>query len=296
MARYREAVCRLCRREGQKLFLKGQRCFTEKCAIEKRNLFPGSTARPPRPRVVGYGLQLREKQKVRRIYGLLERQFRNYFEKAATREGHHGREPACDMLERRLDNVVYRAGPRRPRARRPGNWCCHGHIRVNGQKVNIPSYLVSVGRGDCAQGEDAPERHGARSAQTSRRARAPCPGWKWTARTSRPGGGAAEARRRADSADQRAADRRTVLEVTTGLRGTLASIVRMGSGCSAGRKEAHDVEGFSEAKALGGRTDTLTDKYGQFSAQPFERGSARPSATRCGACCSAPSKARPSPR
>ena len=143
MARHRDAVCRLCRREGQKLFLKGLRCFTEKCAIEKRNFVPGQHGQSRRAKVVGYGLQLREKQKVKRTYGLLERQFRNYFEKAVRMKGPSG-ENLIVMLERRLDNAVWRAGlaASRPQARQ---LVLHGHVRVNGKKVNIPSYLVSVG-------------------------------------------------------------------------------------------------------------------------------------------------------
>ena len=109
MARHREAVCRLCRREGQKLFLKGLRCFTEKCAIEKRNFVPGQHGQARRPKTTGYGLQLREKQKVKRTYGLLERQFRNYFHKAEKAKGPTG-ENLIVMLERRLDNVVNRSG------------------------------------------------------------------------------------------------------------------------------------------------------------------------------------------
>ncbi|HLE37992.1 MAG TPA: 30S ribosomal protein S4 [Candidatus Acidoferrales bacterium] len=144
MARHREAVCRLCRREGQKLFLKGLRCFTEKCAIEKRNFFPGQHGQSRRPKkLAGYGLQLREKQKVKRTYGLLERQFRTYFEKAARAKGPTG-ENLIVMLERRLDNVVWRIGLASSRSQ-ARQLVLHGHVRVSGKKVNIPSYLVSVG-------------------------------------------------------------------------------------------------------------------------------------------------------
>ena len=143
MARHRDAVCRLCRREGQKLFLKGLRCFTEKCAIEKRNFVPGQHGQSRRAKVVGYGLQLREKQKVKRTYGLLERQFRNYFEKAVHMKGPSG-ENLIIMLERRLDNAVWRAGLAASRAQ-ARQLVLHGHVRVNGKKVNVPSYLVSVG-------------------------------------------------------------------------------------------------------------------------------------------------------
>ena len=143
MARYREAVCRLCRREGQKLFLKGQRCLTDKCAIEKRNFPPGQHGKSRRPKPVGYGVQLREKQKVRRLYQILEDQFRNYFEKAARSKGVTG-ENLLLMLERRLDNVVYRLGWAASRAE-ARQLVRHGHIAVKGRKVSIPSYEVSVG-------------------------------------------------------------------------------------------------------------------------------------------------------
>ena len=143
MARYREAVCRLCRREGIKLFLKGERCFTEKCAIERRNFAPGQHGKERRPKLIGYGLQLREKQKVRRVYGVLETQFRNYFEKAEKQKGITG-EQLLVMLERRLDNLVYRMGLASSRAA-ARQLVRHGHVRVNGRKVNIPSYQASVG-------------------------------------------------------------------------------------------------------------------------------------------------------
>ena len=144
MARHREAVCRLCRREGQKLFLKGLRCFTEKCAIEKRNFVPGQHGQTRRAKkLVGYGLQLREKQKVKRTYGLLERQFRNYFEKAERMQGPTG-ENLIVMLERRLDNAIWRMGVASSRSQ-GRQFVLHGHVLVNGKKVNIPSYLVSVG-------------------------------------------------------------------------------------------------------------------------------------------------------
>ncbi len=145
MARYRDAVCRLCRREGGKLFLKGDRCYKPSCAIEKRGTQPpgqhGATAR--RKVLVGYGQQLREKQKVKRIYFILEKQFRNYFEKASRQKGITG-ENLLFLLERRLDNVVYRAGfsTSRRQARQLVN---HGHIQVNGKKVDIPSFQVKQG-------------------------------------------------------------------------------------------------------------------------------------------------------
>ena len=143
MARHRDAVCRLCRREAQKLFLKGLRCFTDKCAIEKRNFVPGQHGQSRRAKIAGYGLQLREKQKVKRTYGLLERQFRAYFHKAERAQGPTG-ENLIVMLERRLDSVVWRAGFASSRAQ-SRQFILHGHIKVNGRKVNIPSYLVAAG-------------------------------------------------------------------------------------------------------------------------------------------------------
>ena len=144
MARYREAVCRLCRREGTKLFLKGRRCLTDKCAIEKRNFAPGQHGKARRPKIVGYGLQLREKQKVRRFYGILEDQFRTYFEKAARMRGVTG-ENLLLMLERRLDNVTYRLGLAASRAQ-ARQLVRHGHIEVGGRKVDIPAFSVSPGQ------------------------------------------------------------------------------------------------------------------------------------------------------
>jgi small subunit ribosomal protein S4 len=144
LARYRESVCRLCRREGVKLFLKGQRCLTEKCAIERRNFPPGQHGKARRPKIVGYGLQLREKQKVRRLYGILEDQFRAYFEKAARMKGITG-ENLLLLLENRLDNVVYRLGLASSRAQ-ARQLVRHGHIEVSGRKVNIPSYQVAPGQ------------------------------------------------------------------------------------------------------------------------------------------------------
>ena len=144
MARYRDAVCRLCRREGQKLFLKGQRCLTDKCAIEKRNFPPGEHGKARRPKIVGYGIQLREKQKVRRFYQVLEDQFRTYFERAASRKGVTG-ETLLMMLEQRLDNVVYRLGLATSRAE-ARQLVRHGHIEVSGRKVSIPSFQVVPGQ------------------------------------------------------------------------------------------------------------------------------------------------------
>ncbi len=143
MARYTGAVCRLCRREGMKLFLKGGKCFTDKCPVEKRNFVPGQHGKDRKAKIVGYGLQLREKQKTKRIYFALEKQFRNYFEKAARAQGVTG-ELLLQQLERRLDNVAYRLGFATSR-RQARQLVRHGHIHVNGKKVNIPSFQVKVG-------------------------------------------------------------------------------------------------------------------------------------------------------
>ena len=143
MARYKDAVCRLCRREGTKLFLKGAKCFMDKCPVEKRNFPPGQHGKDRKPKIVGYGLQLREKQKAKRMYFAQESQFRNYFEKAASSKGVTG-EILLQQLERRLDSVVYRLGFAVAR-RQARQLVRHGHIAVNGRKVNIPSFQVSVG-------------------------------------------------------------------------------------------------------------------------------------------------------
>ncbi len=154
MARYTDAVCKLCRREKQKLFLKGSRCYTEKCAIEKRNYPPGQHGLNRRQKVSEYGVQLREKQKVRRQYGMLETQFRNTFEKAARLRGVTG-ENLVKLLERRLDNVVYRMNlaPSRKAARQ---LILHRHLLINGKIVNVPSYLM--GPGDTIQVKDTSRR------------------------------------------------------------------------------------------------------------------------------------------
>ena len=143
MARYLDSACRLCRREGLKLFLKGQRCYTEKCAMERRQYAPGQHGQKRRVKTSEYGIQLREKQKVRRLYGLLERQFHGFFDDAARQKGITG-ENLLTLLERRLDNMVYRLGftSSRPEARQ---LIRHGHFRVNDKKVTIPSYLVRPG-------------------------------------------------------------------------------------------------------------------------------------------------------
>jgi small subunit ribosomal protein S4 len=142
LARYTESVCRLCRREGMKLFLKGDRCFKDKCAIERRNYPPGQHGRR-RSKLLGYGIQLREKQKVKRIYGLLERPFRLTFQRAERRKGITGAN-LLQELERRLDNVVYSLGFAASRAQ-ARQLVRHGHVTVNGRKVTIPSFRVSKG-------------------------------------------------------------------------------------------------------------------------------------------------------
>ena len=143
MAVYHDAKCRLCRREGMKLFLKGQRCVSDKCAMERRAYAPGEHGKSRRVKETNYGQQLREKQKARRIYGLLERQFRHFFAKASTSKGVTG-EALLQMLECRLDNVVFRLGfcPNRATARQLVR---HGHVLVNGRKVDIPSFQVKAG-------------------------------------------------------------------------------------------------------------------------------------------------------
>ncbi len=143
MGRYIEASCRLCRRERQKLFLKGTKCFTEKCPVERRAYPPGQYGTSRRSKISEYGIQLREKQKVKRMYGLMERQFRNYFNEALTQTGRTG-ETLVRFLERRLDNVIYRLGfaPSRKAARQ---LIRHRHFNVNKRTLNVPSYLCRPG-------------------------------------------------------------------------------------------------------------------------------------------------------
>ncbi|MBU5627979.1 30S ribosomal protein S4 [Oscillibacter hominis] len=143
MARYTGAVCRLCRREGQKLFLKGDRCYTDKCSIERRGYAPGMHGNARNKKLSEYGVQLREKQKAKRYYGVLENQFHEYFEMANKRQGMTG-ENLLSILETRLDNVVYRLGFAMSRAE-ARQLVRHAHFTVNGRKVNIPSYLVKPG-------------------------------------------------------------------------------------------------------------------------------------------------------
>jgi small subunit ribosomal protein S4 len=143
MARYTGAVCRLCRREGTKLFLKGAKCTSERCPLEKRNFAPGQHGKDRKAKIVGYGLQLHEKQKAKRMYFTLEGQFRAYYEKASRAQGVTG-ELLIQQLGRRLDNVAFRLGFAMSR-RQARQVVRHGHVTVNGKKVNIPSYQVSVG-------------------------------------------------------------------------------------------------------------------------------------------------------
>lgn len=145
MARYTDSVCKLCRREGEKLFLKGDRCFSPKCAIERRAYPPGLHGRQAkfRRKESDYGLQLREKQKARRVYGVFERQFRRYFKEAVRQKGLTG-ENLLILLETRLDNVVHRLGLASSRAQ-ARQLVSHGHFEVNGRKTNVPSFLVSAG-------------------------------------------------------------------------------------------------------------------------------------------------------
>jgi len=143
MARYTGAVCRLCRREGQKLFLKGDRCYTDKCSLERRGYAPGMHGNARNKKLSEYGVQMREKQKAKRYYGVLESQFRDYFEKANNQAGMTG-ENLLSILETRLDNVVYRLGFAMSRAE-ARQLVRHGHFTVNGHKVDIPSFLVKAG-------------------------------------------------------------------------------------------------------------------------------------------------------
>src|SRR6201981_2319267 len=173
MARYIGPVCRLCRREGMKLYLKGERCHSEKCAIERRNFIPGQHGKDRAKKIVGYGLQLREKQKVRRVYGVLERQFRSTFEKAALTKGITG-ENLMSALERRLDSVIYRMGfgTSRSQARQVVR---HGHIDVNGRKCNIPSAQVKIG--DVVSVRESSKNNPTILAARDATAHAPAPNW-----------------------------------------------------------------------------------------------------------------------
>ena len=173
MARYIGPVCRQCRREGMKLYLKGERCHSEKCAIEKRNFIPGQHGKDRAKKIVGYGLQLREKQKVRRVYGVLEKQFRLGFEKAALQKGITG-ENLMQNLERRLDSVIYRMGFGTSRAQ-ARQVVSHGHIDINGRKCNIPSAVVKVG--DVISVRESSKNNATILAARDATAHAPAPNW-----------------------------------------------------------------------------------------------------------------------
>jgi len=173
LARYTGPVCRLCRREGMKLFLKGARCYSEKCAIEKRNFPPGQHGKARKPKIVGYGLQLREKQKAKRYYGVPEIQFRNLFEKAARQKGVTG-ENLLAMLERRLDNIVFKIGFGTSRAM-SRQLVRHGHIAVNGNKVDIPSYIVRPN--DVVEIREKSKQNSAIQAALDATAHLPAPNW-----------------------------------------------------------------------------------------------------------------------
>jgi small subunit ribosomal protein S4 len=156
-----------------KLFLKGERCHSDKCAVEKRNVPPGQHGKDRRPKIAGYGLQLREKQKARRVYGLQETQFRNLFEKASRMKGITG-EQLLGMLERRLDNVIYRMGfgTSRSQCRQVVR---HGHVQVNGRTVNIPSFLVKLN--DVVEVREKSKKNASILAARDATAHAPCPNW-----------------------------------------------------------------------------------------------------------------------
>jgi small subunit ribosomal protein S4 len=173
LARYIGPVCRQCRREGMKLFLKGERCHSEKCAIERRNFVPGQHGKDRKAKIVGYGLQLREKQKVRRVYGVLERQFRSAYEKAAHAKGITG-ENLMSGLERRLDSVIYRMGfgTSRAQARQVVR---HGHVEINGRKCNIPSAQVKVG--DTVSIRESSKNNPTVLSARDATAHAPAPNW-----------------------------------------------------------------------------------------------------------------------
>ena len=173
MARYIGPVCRQCRREGMKLYLKGERCHSEKCAIEKRNFIPGQHGKDRAKKIVGYGLQLREKQKVRRVYGVLERQFRITFEKAALQKGITG-ENLMQNLERRLDSVIFRMGFGTSRAQ-ARQVVSHGHIDLNGRMCNIPSAMIKVG--DVISVRESSKSNATILAARDATAHAPAPNW-----------------------------------------------------------------------------------------------------------------------
>lgn len=172
MARYTDSVCKLCRREGMQLFLKGDRCLSDKCAVKKRSYAPGQHGQR-RPKHSEYGIQLREKQKAKRIYGLLERQFKNCFEKAERQKGVTG-ENLLRLLDMRLDNVVYRLGFATS-LKQGRQLVMHGHFNLNGKKVNIPSYTVK--KGDAVEVREGSKRLGAIQSALERVERRGIPKW-----------------------------------------------------------------------------------------------------------------------
>lgn len=172
MARYTDSVCKLCRREGQKLFLKGQRCYTDKCAINRRNYAPGQHGQG-RHKTSEYGMQLRAKQATRRYYGVLESQFENYYEMATKMQGKAG-ENMLSLLETRLDNVIYRLGWANSRAE-ARQLVVHGHFQVNGHRVDIPSYLVKPG--DAISIQEKSRQSGKIKANLEDNASRPAPKW-----------------------------------------------------------------------------------------------------------------------
>ncbi|HOX45157.1 MAG TPA: 30S ribosomal protein S4 [Myxococcota bacterium] len=172
MARYTGSVCKYCRREKLKLFLKGDRCFTEKCSVDRRPYPPGQHGQG-RTRFSSYGQQLREKQKVKRLYGMLERQFRTFFDRASLQKGHTG-ENLLLLLERRFDNMAFRMGFARTR-REARQLVRHGHFTVNGRKVNIPSALLKVG--DVVQVKEASRKMGSLNEALDASERRGIPGW-----------------------------------------------------------------------------------------------------------------------
>jgi len=173
MARYTGAVCRLCRREGTKLFLKGTKCTSDRCPLEKRNFPPGQHGKDRKAKIVGYGLQLHEKQKAKRMYFTLEGQFREYYEKASKKTGVTG-ELLIQQLERRLDNVAFRLGFCISR-RQARQLVRHGHVTVNGKKVNIPSFQVNAG--DEVAVRDAAKKFAIVEQATSFASSNPVPAW-----------------------------------------------------------------------------------------------------------------------
>ena len=261
MARDLGPKCRICRREGMKLFLKGERCLTEKCAIERRSYPPGEHGRG-RIKQSEYLLQLREKQKARRYYGLLEKQFRNYYEKASKRSGVTGEE-LLRMLETRLDNVVYRLGFAASRAQ-ARQLVRHGHFQVNGRRVNIPSYQVRPDDVVTVAAELLGAAGDPRRDRSRLDRRSVAPGRP--RRAHRQGAEAARARR-----DRHAGagefDRRALLEVTE--RGNLLGYTRNG---------LPDPEDRPRGR---GRPPRGLRRSSRSTAA-----SVTPSATRCGACCS----------